>query len=213
MQPVDVVSGALLGAAAAALARAVWQANRRRARSRTAEWGAVGLVLAGCAAYVHDAFGGPRPTHPFGDAPGAPWWQVATVAAVVFAAVVFAAGCTRLVARGVRVLRRFSRRRRVLAGNAHVAALRERHDAIRELYGAALLAGIADELADREQVDQLAAALHQAGDLRETAGDDYAAGSRYARAIGELEAAWQPLAPEARRRGIALDDYEGEAYR
>lgn len=205
MQPDDVVSGALFGAAAAALARAAWQASRRRARSRTAEWGAVGLVLAGCAAYVRDAFGGPRPTHPFGDAPGAPWWQVATVAAVVFA-VAAAAGCTRLLARGVRALRRLRRRRRVLADNAHVAALCDRHDAIRELYGAALLASVADELAEPEDVDQLAAALHRAGDLRPTAGDDYAAGSRYARAVGELEAAWQPLAPEARRRGIADDD-------
>lgn len=212
MQPVDVVSGALFGAAAAALTRAAWQASRRRARNRTAEWGAVGLVLAGCAAYVHDAFGGPRPAHPFGETAGAPWWQVAAVAAVVFAAAA-AVGCTRLVGRGVRALRRFRRRRRVLADNAHVAALRERHDAIRELYGAALLAGVADELADREQVNQLAAALHQAGDLRGAAGVDYAADSRYAQAVGELEAAWQPLAPEARRRGIALDDHEGEAYR
>ncbi|MFI9041652.1 hypothetical protein [Streptomyces sp. NPDC053726] len=211
MQPVDVVSGALFGAAAAALARAAWQASRCQVYRRTAEWGAVGLVLTGCAVYVRTAFGGPRPAHPFGMTPGAPWWQVAAIAAVVFAAAV-AAGGMRLVARGVRALRRFRRRRRVHASNVHVAALYTRHDAIRELYGAALLADVADELADPEHVDQLAAALHQAADLRDAASDNYAAGSRYAQAVGELEEAWQPLASEARRRGIGpYDRHQAES--
>jgi hypothetical protein len=81
-------------------------------------------------------------------------------------------------------------------------ALYARHAALREKYGALLLADPHQFDADAGHAEKLAAVFNRAADLRPDATAAYTAGSQYAAAIGELEAAWQPFADTARRRGL-----------
>lgn len=211
MELVDVLSGALLGAGAASLARAAWQATAGAPRefdgrqARAAEWGAIGLVLVGSGMYVREAFGGSPPAHPLGISPGAPWWQIAAVAGGVLATA--ATGVlAHFTIRMLRAVRR--RRRRELSGSAHLAALHARHDVVREQYGTVLLADPYRLDPISEHADRVTAALHQAADLRDEAATSYAACSQYARTLGELEAIWGPLAEAARVGGVLPADDE-----
>ncbi|MBV8932695.1 MAG: hypothetical protein JO362_22140 [Streptomycetaceae bacterium] len=204
MHAADVISGALLGGGAVALARAAWLATAGAPPpssgrpNRTALWGTSGLIAVGCGVYVREVWAGPPPLHPAGTTAGDPWWQVAAVSAAVLAAAA-AAGVAVLAARTAAAVRRRRRRYRRSIGDGDLSALTTRHDAIREQYGALLAA-------EPYRLDQLAAALARAADLQPKAAASYTHRSEYARAVGEAEAAWQPLAAAARRQGLALPD-------
>jgi len=196
VHPVDVTTGVLLGTAAAAGARAVWLATLGAPRpdsgrpGRAAEWSGTALVAAGCGFYIRAVWA----------ASGA-WEPVAAVAAAVLAAAAVMAAAGRT-AHALRSPGRRRPRYRAPVGDGDLAALVDRHDAVREHYGALLTL---DQL-HRLDVDDLTRALTRAADLQTGVQGSYSARSAYAAAIGHLEAAWRPVADDARRRGLILPD-------
>ncbi|WP_327072069.1 hypothetical protein [Kitasatospora sp. NBC_01302] len=207
MHAADTIAGVLLGAGALAFSRAALLAvagphpSSGRPR-RTELWAGAGLVAVGCGVYVRVVWVGRPPLHPAGITTGAPWWQVATLAVSVPAVV----GTLLLAAVAGRVATRALRRRgRRPIADADMSALTARHDAIRERYGA-LLSTAGPHQLDQvgDQVEELTAALTEAADLRSGADTTFAQRSAYARAVGEAEAAWQPLAAAAGQHGVTL---------
>ncbi len=211
MNTVDGICAALLGGGTAALTRAAWLAvSTASARSsgrpdRTGLWGASGLVAIGCGVYARAMFGGRPPLHPAGTVAGAPWWQVAAVGAAVFATAV-AAGAAVMATRAHAYLRARRHRGPQSVGDGDLDALLGRHDAVREQFGALLTSDPYRLETSAPLTDQLAAALSVAADLRPGASASYTQRSAYARAVGEAEAAWSPLADIARRHGLGLPD-------
>lgn len=132
----DLISGALLGAAAAAAARGAWRAtygapSRYSGRiSRAPEWIGSALVLAGSGLYVRAVRQGPPP----GPVHASPWWPVAAAGGAVLLAVAAAAGIAWAL-RSVRIHRPHAPLPTV---DGDLAALAARHDAVRERYGALL---------------------------------------------------------------------------
>lgn len=200
----DVISGALLGAAAAAGARGIWRAtagapSQHSGRiSRAPEWLGSALVLAGCGFYVRAMWEvPPGPAHRSG------WWSVAAAGGAVLLAIAAAAG----IAWALRSVRLHRPRAPLPTEDGDLAALTARHDAVRERYGALLTLDLAGRLdADPEDLAELTRALTRAADLTTGVESAYTARSAYARSVGELEAAWLAIAAQARRQGISLPD-------
>lgn len=190
MDALDLITATLFGAACGAAVRALWLAVTTPGGSlgranHTAEWATAALLLTGCAVYVWTVWDGAPPQHPGGAGPGAPWWQLASVAGVVALAATVVAAVPKF-RRVARILRR--RHQQAFMGDRHMEALCARHDVVRERFGAYLLA---DPVA--AHADRLAAVLAEAADLRPEAPSTYAARAAYTRAVTAAEDAWRDV--------------------